>query len=232
MPEEWEAKRIPMQKMCFIRAMRTDCSKPSMVTFFSHQIGEALVQSPTFDISRFFADSVNTTPLIFILSPGTGQISDVIAFADKLGMLKRIESISLGQAQGPKAMKLIEDAQGSGGWVLLSNCHLTESWMPTFEANPDNMPSKSFPVQVQHGVQMTNEPPSGLRANLLRTYSARSDELFKDKTLLFGFFDAAVQDRRKFGPLGWNIPCGFTAEDLGFLNFMAFGVYSSLTSGA
>ncbi|CAE7390546.1 DNAH1 [Symbiodinium sp. CCMP2592] len=240
LPGEWDAKLTPMQKMCFIRAMRIDCLKSSVITFISHQIGQAFVEPPTFDISKSFADSVNTTPLIFILSPGTDPVSDVIAFADKLGMLKRFESISLGQGQGPKAMKLIENAQGSGGWVLLSNCHLMESWMPTLEAvveqfNPDNMqtsfrlwltsmPAKSFPVQVlQNGVKMTNEPPSGLRANLLRSYSALSDELFKEsnkpeifKTLLFGFcfFHAVVQDRRKFGPIGWNIAYGFTPEDL------------------
>ena len=239
-PGDWEAKLTPMQKMCFIRAMRIDCLKSSVIAFISHQIGQAFVEPPTFDISKSFADSVNTTPLIFILSPGTDPVSDVIAFADKLGMLKRFESISLGQGQGPKAMKLIENAQGSGGWVLLSNCHLMESWMPTLEAvveqfNPDNMqtsfrlwltsmPAKSFPVQVlQNGVKMTNEPPSGLRANLLRSYSALSDELFKEsnkpeifKTLLFGFcfFHAVVQDRRKFGPIGWNIAYGFTPEDL------------------
>merc|ERR1712226_577658 len=67
---------------------------------------------------------------------------------------------------------------------------------------------------------MTNEPPAGLRANLLRSYTTVTDKLFeesnKPKVLIFGFcfFHAVVQDRRKFGPIGWNIPYGFTPEDL------------------
>merc|ERR1719265_1927055 len=179
-------------------------------------------------------------PLIFILSPGTDPVGDVVAFADKQGIGKRFESISLGQGQGPKASKLIENAQGVGGWVLLSNCHLMESWMTDLEMiveqlNPESMsnnfrlwltsmPAKSFPVQVlQNGVKMTNEPPAGLRANLLRSYSQITDKSFEEsskpetyKTLLFSFcfFHAVVQDRRKFGPIGWNIAYGFTPEDL------------------
>jgi len=240
LPGKWETELTSMQKLCFMRAMRIDCLKSAVITFISEQIGQQFVEPPTFDIAKSFADSVNTTPLVFILSPGTDPVADVIAFADKLNMSKRFESISLGQGQGPKASKMIEQAQGSGGWVLLSNCHLMESWMSSLEAiveqlNPDemqpsfrlwltSMPAKTFPVQVlQNGVKMTNEPPSGLRANLLRSYSALTDDMFKEstkpeifKTLLFGFcfFHAIVQDRRKFGPIGWNIAYGFTPEDL------------------
>jgi hypothetical protein len=41
-------------------------------------------------------------------------------------------------------MKLIETAQGGGGWVLPDGSHLMESWMPSLAAiveqfNPDNM---------------------------------------------------------------------------------------------
>eukprot|EP00746_Dinoflagellata_sp_MGD_P006891 gnl/MRDRNA2_/MRDRNA2_113587_c0_seq1.p1 gnl/MRDRNA2_/MRDRNA2_113587_c0~~gnl/MRDRNA2_/MRDRNA2_113587_c0_seq1.p1 ORF type:complete len:2479 (+),score=556.96 gnl/MRDRNA2_/MRDRNA2_113587_c0_seq1:117-7439(+) len=239
LPSEWEHLGR-LERMCFIRALRMDCLTNSVIDYVSQEIGQKFVEPPTFDIAKSFGDSTNVTPLIFILSPGTDPVADVLAFADKMGMGKRFESISLGQGQGPKAQKMIELGQGIGGWVLLSNCHLAESWMPQLEAicermNPDqmsnhfrlwltSMPAKCFPVLIlQNGVKMTNQPPSGLRANLLRSYSQITDRLFSEcdkpdvfKTLLFGFcfFHAVVQDRRKFGPIGWNIPYGFTPEDL------------------
>ena len=86
------------------------------------------------------------------------------------------------------------------------------------------MPCPQFPVSVlQSAVKMTNEPPKGLKANLKNAYFKLNNELlnqtrFPDiyKKVLFGlsFFHAVVQERRIFGPMGWNIPYEFNDTDL------------------
>lgn len=203
-------------------------------------IGQPFIEPPTFDIAVSYADSTRITPLIFILTTGADPVADMLAFANDRGMSQKLEAISLGQGQGPKARRMIENAKQHGGWVLLCNCHLSISWLPELEQiceqiNPaethsdfrlwlTSMPTTSFPaLLLQNGVKMTNEPPKGVRANLLTSYSKFDDRILEESTkpeiykrLLFAFcfFHAILQDRRKFGPIGWNIPYGFTFEDL------------------
>ena len=231
-------------KLLFIRAMRPDKCVSAIQLFVAEHLGQRFIEPPPFDLAASYHDSSPTTPLIFVLSSGADPMADLLKLADEMRMSKKFEKVSLGQGQGPKAEKLIKMGVDRGMWVCLQNCHLSTSWMPKMEQiieqfSPDqvhkdfrlwltSMPSPNFPVAVlQNGVKMTLEPPAGLKANLNRAFLRYSDDDLNDcakpaewKKMLFGMclFHAVIQDRRKFGALGWNIRYEFTDGDLGVCN--------------
>jgi dynein heavy chain len=240
-PGKWESLN-PFQKVVLIRTMRSDKMISMIQKFVTVSLGKKFIEFPTPQLSMVYKDSNCTTPLIFVLSTGSDPKSGFDVFSKEMD-IKNINSISLGQGQGEKAEKMIKECSkmnGPGGWVLLQNCHLAISWMPRLEAlceefniettHPEfrlwltAMPSDKFPVSVlQNSVKMTLEPPTGLKSNLKLSYTQLDDKILNSckkqtefKKLVFGlcFFHAIVQERRKFGPIGWNIAYEFTYEDL------------------
>eukprot|EP01042_Synura_sphagnicola_P030591 gene30591-39415_t len=73
--------------------------------------------------------------------------------------------------------------------------------------------------------KVTNEPPAGLKAGILRSYTIIVDQDRLERVdqgaaqwrqLLFAlcFLHSVVQERRKFGSLGWGIPYEYNNGDL------------------
>ncbi|RXM97062.1 Dynein heavy chain 12, axonemal [Acipenser ruthenus] len=220
LPKQWQDGLNGL--LSFVNFLMFLCS------YVTDKLGKKFVEPPPFDLTKSYADSNVTIPLIFVLSPGADPMASLVKFAnDKNFGGDKFQAISLGQGQGPIAARMICAAMTAGSWVCLQNCHLAVSWMPTLEkiceefspdsCHPDfrlwltSYPSPKFPVTIlQNGVKMTSDPPTGLSLNLLQSYL--TDPI--SDTEFFSSCTHKEQERKKFGPLGWNIPYGFNESDL------------------
>ncbi|KAG1688917.1 hypothetical protein DVH05_003001 [Phytophthora capsici] len=83
-------------------------------------------------------------------------------------------------------------------------------------------PSNSIPIGVLNRcIKLTNEPPSGLKANLKRAFVSFPKEYIEEaegkvKSILFGLchFHAVLMERKMYGPLGFNMMYPFSLGDL------------------
>ncbi|CEM19434.1 unnamed protein product [Vitrella brassicaformis CCMP3155] len=240
MPDGFSDKLTPFQQLLLVKSFREENLLFAVRNFVAAELGKEFVEPPPFDLLGAYQDSKNISPIIFVLSPGADPIGYLLKLAKENGPgEERLHILSLGQGQGVKAERLIELARQEGDWVCLQNCHLAASWMPSFERiqeqqNEDDidpnyrlwltsMPTPTFPVPVlQSGIKITNEPPKGLKANLTRSFLDISENVYEScikgrefKKLLFAlaFFHAVILERRKFGPIGWNIPYEWMNSD-------------------
>ncbi|XP_049864535.1 dynein axonemal heavy chain 6 [Schistocerca gregaria] len=239
--ESWDQTLSMFEKLMLLKALKEEKLVFAITAFVREKQGQSFIESPQVSLHVLYKDTSNVVPLIFVLSTGSDPFGAFQRFATEKGFRDRILSISLGQGQGPVAEKLIGTGTANGDWVFLQNCHLATSWMLSMEkiiigfsenpeqVNPDfrlflsSMPSKSFPVSVlQNSVKVTNEPPKGLRANIKRAFLELTEDFFEDhplgpdwRKMIFGicFFHGVIQERKKFGPLGWNITYEFNDSD-------------------
>lgn len=93
---------------------------------------------------------------------------------------------------------------------------------PQFRLFVTSDPSNSIPIGLlERCIKLTNEPPSGLKQNMMRAFTFFTKEEIEDKdprvkTILFAlcFFHSCMLERRKFGPKGWNMRYPFNMGDL------------------
>ena len=242
LPGDW--KRLgAFERLLVIRALRPDRTTLAVAMWVREVLGAKYGEAVPFDLALSFEDASAATPVFFLLSAGVAvPLEQLRSMGAPLGKTEddgKFVVVSLGQGQEPVAEKALDAMAAAGGWALLQNIELVARWLPKLEkklealvedAHADfrvflsALPQKVVPGGVlQNSIKLTNEPPSGLKANLLRAYGSFTDAIWENsakpaelKSITFAlcFFHSVVCERRKFGPIGWNRGYPFNPGDL------------------
>ena len=233
-PDGYDQALDVFRRLLLLRSFCPDRTLSMARKYIADSIGDKFAEGVILDLERMWNESENRTPMVCLLTMGSDPTSNIEALAKKHKIECR--AISMGQGQEIHARRIIKQCMEQGGWTLLQNCHLSLDYIEeafislTETAQMDDSfrlwvttePHPKFPISfLQISIRFTNEPPQGMKAGLKRTYAGLSQD-FLDITsapqwrpMLFGvaFLHSVVQERRKFGPLGWNIPYEFNQAD-------------------
>ncbi|XP_063237430.1 dynein heavy chain, cytoplasmic isoform X2 [Bacillus rossius redtenbacheri] len=242
-PRLWDEEKqlsaigTAMYQLLVIQAFRPDRVIAAGQLLVAAVLGDDFMPSAEKELD--LAGSVETelragVPALLCSVPGfdaSGRVDDLAA---ELG--KPIVAIAIGSAEGfNQAERAINHAVKSGRWVMLKNVHLAPQWLVQLEKKLHSLqPHAAFrlfltmeinpkvPVNLlRAGRIFVFEPPPGIRANLLRTFSTvPASRMMKAPTerarlyFLLAWFHAIVQERLRYVPLGWAKYYEFNESDL------------------
>jgi len=247
MPGDYQKTLSSFDRLIVLRAMRPDRVSTALYKWIEEMMGVEYVFQKPFDMAATYAETSNKIPTFFVLFAGV----DPTPWVESLGKEKGVtfengnfKNISMGQGQEKPAEAVVEAFAKNGGWVMLQNCHLMQSWVPTLErllevvqenahedfrcfmsAEPPPVASwKNMPESLMQGsVKVANEAPADIKSNITRGWDNFSHERVESctkksefKACLFSlcWFHSIVLGRRKFGQQGWSRKYSFNTGDL------------------
>ena len=222
------------RKLLLVRSWCPDRTMAQARKYIYDSLGADFLEASVLDLEIIYDESEAGVPLICLLSTGSDPSSQIESMAKSRG--QECKSMALGQGQEENARKMLNEGIANGNWLMLQNCHLSlnfcdEIMQTMMDAGNINQGfrlwittevNKKFPIGLlQMSLKFTNEPPEGIRASMKRTYTDITQDTLDYSnhpawsTMLYSvaFLHTIVQERRKYGPIGWNIPYEFNRAD-------------------
>ncbi|GAA6009794.1 hypothetical protein JCM11491_000816 [Sporobolomyces phaffii] len=221
------------------RALIVKCLRPErLLQAFSSIVHivfkQDLFLQTTYDLGDMVTHEVEaSSPLCLCSVPGYDASYRVDHLVASSG--NKCTSIAMGSQEGyGLADQAIAAAARTGNWVLLKNVHLAPNWLSQLEKRLQSLnPNRNFrlfltmetnpkiPVNIlRQGRVLMNEPPPGIRANILDSLRSLTPARLAtgpaEKTriyFLLAWFHAVVQERLRYVPLGWSKAFEFNDSD-------------------
>eukprot|EP00397_Hematodinium_sp_SG-2012_P000164 GEMP01000164.1.p1 GENE.GEMP01000164.1~~GEMP01000164.1.p1 ORF type:complete len:2602 (+),score=544.41 GEMP01000164.1:57-7808(+) len=157
----------PFHRLLLLRVLRPDRLGSALSQFVQDNMGNDYVDQSPFNMDETYGESSCLTPFFFVLFPGTDPTPVVEGLARNLGITEangRFVNISMGQGQETVAINALNKSGKEGGWILLQNVHLMQSWLKTLERSLEVVEEFAHP---EFRCILTSEPPSALMGPLM-----------------------------------------------------------------
>ncbi|WWC91126.1 uncharacterized protein L201_006067 [Kwoniella dendrophila CBS 6074] len=225
---------VAARRMTIIKLFRPDRLIQALSAFADLAFESDLANQAEYDLQAVVTNEVGPThPVALASVPGYDASYRIDNLCRAVGTA--CASVAMGSTEGfTLADQAIANAARTGTWVLLKNVHLAPGWLAQLEKRLHSLsPNRNFrlfltmetnpviPVNILRQSRIImNEPPPGVRANLLDTLKgipqARISTGPAEKSRLFfllAWFHAVVQERLRYLPLGWSKGYEFNDSD-------------------
>ncbi|XP_055696351.1 dynein axonemal heavy chain 10 [Lutzomyia longipalpis] len=236
-PEDLSVPLMPhvnnFEKLMVLRCFRRDRLYRAIHKYVINALGEEFVEPTIINYREILDETSSSVPVIFVSTPGTNPTEDIVKLSSSPDMVRMI---SLGVGQEARAWKLLEECMTTGQWLLYENAHNLPKFMRQVEQYFHRLrdvdenfrlwitmsESDVFPTGLlEKSVKIVTEIPVGLKHNLKSTISridfaaleAFDHPALKPLVFVLTFFHGVVQERRRYGKIGWNIPYEFNDTD-------------------
>lgn len=237
-PEPFGTQLNFIQKLILFKCFQPTKLVHCIEAFVVEALGAEFLEPPLFNLSTAFGESTCSSPLLILLPTDIDPMPHIFRLADnQLIGRNRIVWLSLGEQSSAQVMKFIEEGIKNGNWIILQNCHMAEDWMPALERICENLAPDSahadfrlwltaetvtfFSLTVLHNcIKLTIDCPTHRRANILSSFTSEpicNDQwfnAFRPFSYTMCIMHAAIQERRRYGTVGWNYSYEFNEKDL------------------
>lgn len=190
-------------------------------------------------VESSFDDCDYKKPMMFVNAPG---VNPNVMVRNMRVEGTEIEVIAMGENMERIANNKIEEGKTNGSWIMLENLHLMVEWMKELSKMLEDLSSgasggfinnkfrlflttdatDTIPIAImERSVLIIVEPPSGIKPNMKKSWAQFNTEKFndkdpKEKNILFGlcYFHSMMNERKKFGKVGYNLDYPFNDGDL------------------
>jgi len=230
-------------KLLLVRCIREDRALLCVAEYIADAIGRQYIESRPLQLGPLCDEADKFTPIIFILTRGgdpTGIINELARKRKKkvssISMGQGQEPaarklVQQGMMSGQWALlqnchlglKMMVELEGT---LIAKKANEPEEVHDEFRLWISAEPHPKFPVGLLHlAIKVTNEAPSGIKAGLKGSYAwltqdhmdaitGPSGQTWRTMLYALAFMHTVVQERRKFGALGFCIPYEFNQADL------------------